>query len=148
MLIGTMQGTSTPTGWIYEESNLKTALDDAGRPAGAAPVLAKEIGFSRFERVVDFDDAAGRRYQERTAPFWAEVRAAWADIARAHPTFTLRASPDQGQLFMPLFAYAEKLDEGAPYDAAAARAFARSTVATYLASKDASVPPAAPTGTR
>jgi hypothetical protein len=143
VLIGTNAVTITPTGWIYEESNLKTALDAAGRPSGAAPVLAKEIGFNRFERVVDFDDAAGRRYQERTAPFWAEVRAAWAEIARTRPTFTLRASPDQAQLFMPLFEYAEKLDEGTPYDAAAARAFARQTVATYLAPADAPAPAAA-----
>jgi hypothetical protein len=45
----------------------------------------------------------------------------------------MRAAPDQGQLFVPLFEYAEKLDEGAPYDAAAGRAFARKTVAGYLA---------------
>ncbi len=142
VLIGTNQVTITPTGWIYEESNLKIVLDDAGRPAGAAPVLAKEIGFNRFERVVGFDDAAGRRYQERTEPFWAEVRAAWADVARRHATFTLRASPDQGQLFVPLFEYAAKLDEGAPYDAAAARAFARKAVASYLASGETTAPAA------
>jgi hypothetical protein len=140
VLIGTNQVTITPTGWIYEESNLKTALDAAGRPSGAAPVLAKELGFNRFERVVGFDDSAGRRYQERTEPFWAEVRAAWADVVRRHPTFTMRAAADQAQLFVPLFEYAGKLDEGAPYDAADARAFARKTVATYLASDDAATP--------
>lgn len=137
VLIGTNQVTITPTGWIYEESNLKTALDAMGRPSGAEPVLAKELGFNRFERVVGFDDSAGRRYQERTEPFWAEVRAAWADVARRHPTFTMRAAADQAQLFVPLFEYAGKLEEGAPYDAVDARAFARKTVATYLASDDA-----------
>ena len=134
VLIGTNQVTITPTGWVYEEDNWKTALDAAGRPTGAAPVLAKEIGLSRYERVVGFDDSAGRRYEERTEPFWAEVRRAWQDVARRHPTFTMRAPADQGQLFMPLFQYAEKLDDGAPYDAADARAFARTTVASYLAS--------------
>ena len=133
VLIGTNQVTITPTGWVYEEENLKTVLDAAGRPASGAPVLAKEVGLSRFERVVGFDDAAGRRYQERTEPFWSEVRKAWADLARTHQTFTLRAAPDQGQLFVPLFEYAEKLDDGAPYDAADGRAFARKTVAGYLA---------------
>ena len=91
------------------------------------------VGLSRFERIVGFDDAAGRQYQQRTEPFWAEVRAAWADVARRRATFTLRAAPDQGQLFVPLFEYAGKLDDGAPYDAADARAFARKTVASYLA---------------
>ena len=134
VLVGTNQVTITPTGWIYEESNLKTALAAAGRPAATDPVVAKELGFNRFERVVGFDDSAGRRYQERTEPFWAEVRAAWDDVVRRHPTFTMRAAADQAQLFVPLFEYAGKLDEGAPYDAADARTFARKTVATYLAS--------------
>ena len=133
VLIGTNQVTITPTGWVYEEDNLKTVLDALGRPASPAPVLSKEIGFSRFERVVDFDDSAGRQYQQRTEPFWAEVRAAWADVARRRSSFTLRAAPDQGQLFVPLFEYAGKLDDGAAYDAADARAFARKTVASYLA---------------
>jgi hypothetical protein len=134
VLIGTNQVTITPTGWVYEEDNLKTVLDAAGHPAGDAPVLAKEVGLSRFERVVGFDDSAGRRYEERTERFWDEVRKAWADLARTHRTFTLRAAPDQGQLFVPLFEYADKLDDGAPYDAADARAFARKTVAGYLVS--------------
>jgi len=61
------------------------------------------------------------------------VRAAWADVVKRHPRFTLRAAPDQGQLFAPLFEYAGKLDEGEPYDPAAARAFVRKTVQGYLA---------------
>jgi hypothetical protein len=133
VLIGTNQVTITPSGWVYEEDNLKTVLDAPGRPARPAPVVAKEIGFSRFERVVDFDDAAGRQYQQRTEPFWAEVRAAWADVAHRRSSFTLRAAPDQGQLFVPLFEYAEKLDDGAPLDPADARAFATRTVEGYLA---------------
>jgi hypothetical protein len=133
VLIGTNQVTITPTGWVYEEDNLKTVLDGVGRPASDAPVLAKEVGLSRFERIVAFDDSAGRRYQERTEPFWDEVRKAWADLAAKRGTFTLRAAPDEGQLFQPLFEYAEKLDQGAPYDGADGRAFARKTVAGYLA---------------
>ena len=132
VLIGTNQVTITPTGWVYEEENAKTVLDAAGRPKADAPVLAKEIGLSRYERIVGFDDAAGRRYVTRTEPFWAEVRAAWVDVARRRPTFAMRAPADEGQLFVPLFAYAEKLDEGATYDAADARAFVRKTVAGYL----------------
>jgi hypothetical protein len=45
----------------------------------------------------------------------------------------LRGAPDQSQLFMPLFEYAERLAEGAPLDAAEARRFARETVRGYLA---------------
>jgi hypothetical protein len=133
VLIGTNRHTITPTGWVQEEENLKVVLDDRGRPVPEEPVLAKELGLNRYERLESFDDSAGRRYQERTEPFWAEVRAAWADVAARHERFTLRAAPDRGQLFTPLFEYAERLYEGAPLDAEDARAFARRTVTSYLA---------------
>jgi hypothetical protein len=45
----------------------------------------------------------------------------------------LRAAPDQGQLFVPLLEYAERLSEGEAYDSAAARTFVRETVRGYLA---------------
>jgi hypothetical protein len=61
------------------------------------------------------------------------VRATWAEIATRHDGFTLRAPPDQAQLFAPLFEYAERLYEGAPFDHAEAREVARETVHGYLA---------------
>jgi hypothetical protein len=134
VLIGTNRVTITPTGWVHEEDNLKVALDDAGRPIAGEPVRAKEIGLNRYERLVGFDDSAARRYQERTAPFWSEVRAAWDDVAR-RGQFTMRAPADQGQLFVPLFEYAQKLDDGAPFDRADARAFARKAVEGYLSAR-------------
>jgi hypothetical protein len=133
VLIGTNRHTITPTGWIQEEDNLKVVLDDAGRPIAGAPVLAQELGLNRYERLADFDVSAGDRYRARTEPFWNAVRAAWADVVRERGRFTLRAAPDQGQLFPPLFAYAERLAEGAPWDPVAGRAFARETVRGYLA---------------
>jgi len=133
VLIGTNRHTITPTGWVQEEENLKVVLDAPGRVAAGEPVLAKEIGLNRYERVEGFDDSAARRYAERTEPFWEEVRAAWRDVAARQRRFTLRAAPDQGQLFTPLFEYADRLDEGGPFEAGAARAFARETVRGYLA---------------
>jgi hypothetical protein len=132
VLIGHNEVTITPTGWVQQEDNLKVALDDGGRPIAGEPVRAKEIGLNRYERLVGFDDAAARRYQERTEPFWSEVRAAWDDVVRRRGRFTMRAPADQGQLFVPLFEYAQKLDDGAPFDRVEARAFARKTVEGYL----------------
>jgi hypothetical protein len=132
VLVGTNQHTITPTGWVQLEDNLKVVLDAAGRPLPDQPVLAQELGLNRYERLRDFDDAAGRRYAERTAPFWAEVRHAWNEIIARRERFTLRAAPDQAQLFTPLFEYAERLYEGAPFDPAAARGLARETVRGYL----------------
>jgi uncharacterized protein DUF6607 len=133
VLVGTNRHTITPTGWVQEEDNLKVVLDDAGRPVASEPVVAQELGLNRYERVAGFDDSAARQYAERTGPFWRDVQAAWDEIVRTHERFTLRAAPDQGQLFTPLFEYAEHLADGAPFDPVAARAFARDTVRGYLA---------------
>jgi len=132
VLVGTNRHTITPTGWVQEEENLKIVLDDAGRPRTTDPALAKEIGLNRYERLTGFDDSAGRRYLERTEPFWREVRRAWEDIQTRNERFVLRAPPDQGQLFTPLFTYADALYEGSPLDPAEARRVARETVRGYL----------------
>ena len=132
VLVGTNRITITPTGWVQEEENLKVVLDERGAPIRDAPALAQEIGLARYERLEGFDDSAARRYRERTEPFWNDVRAAWADVIAHHRRFTLRAAPDRGQLFVPLFEYADRLDEGAPLDRDDATRFARTTVQGYL----------------
>jgi hypothetical protein len=143
VLVGTNRHTITPTGWVQQEENLKVVLDDRGRPAASEPVLSEEVGLNRYERIVGFDDSAARRNRERTEPFWNDVRDAWRDVVAEHGRFTLRAAPDQGQLFTPLFERAEKIADGAPYDPVADRAFARETVRSYLAEgAAASGPPA------
>jgi len=136
VLIGTNRHTITPTGWVQEEENLKVALDAAGTPSATDAVLAKEIGLNRYERLTDFDHSAGDRYLARTEPFWQAVRAAWTEIIRERGRFTLRAPPDQGQLFTPLFEYAERLADGASWEPQAGTAFARKTVRGYLADGD------------
>lgn len=138
VLIGTNEHTITPTGWVQEEDNLKVALDEKGNPIASEPVLAKEIGLNRYERLRDFDVSAAERYHERTEPFWEAVRNAWAEIVRERRRFSLRAAPDQGQLFTPLFEYADKLAEGEPWDPKAGTAFARETARAYLTAKTAS----------
>ena len=104
-----------------------------GRPIDGEPVLAKELGLNRYERIDGFDISAGERYRERTEPLWREVRAAWDDVIAHHQRFTLRAAPDQGQLFLPLFEYADTLDQGATPDRDTVRTFARRAVQAYLA---------------
>lgn len=124
VLVGTNRHTITPTGWVQEENNLKLVL------AGGR-YLSREYGVARYERLKDSDFSAAERNFTRTEPFWAEVRAAWREIG-AKP-FTLRAQPDQAQLFGPFFEYAAKLEEGAPFNRDEARAFIRRTLReTYL----------------
>ena len=116
VLVGTNRHTITAAGWVQEENNLKLAMADSR-------YVAREYGVARYERIKDHDFSAAQRYFTRTEPFWAEVRAAWAEIAAKR--FTLRAQPDQAQLFVPFFEYAAKLDEGAAFDRDEARAFIR-----------------------
>jgi hypothetical protein len=125
VLVGTNRHTITPTGWVQEENNLKLALADNR-------YLAREYGVARYERIKDHDFSPAEKYFQRTEPFWAEVRAAWREISGKR--FTLRAQPDQAQLFMPFFEYAAKLDEGAAFDRDEARAFVKRTLQErYLA---------------
>ncbi len=133
VLVGTNRHTITPTGWVQEENNLKLALDQSGKAREKLPYLGREYGVARYERVKDYDFTAGETYLERTEPFWAEVRAAWRDIERRGPRFTLRAPVDQAHLFVAFFEYAQQLAEGEAFDRAAARAFIERTLReTYL----------------
>jgi len=121
VLVGTNRHTITPAGWVQEENNLKVVLKNQ-KP------LAREYGVARYERIKDYDFAAGKSYYERTEPFWGEVRAAWRELEEGRGRFTMRAPVDQGQLFTPFFEYAQKLADGAPFDRDDARAFVRRTL--------------------
>ena len=134
VLVGTNRHTITPDGWVQEENNLKLALDGKGKPRAEMPYLAREYGFARYQRIKDFDFSAGEEYFARTEPFWAEVRAAWRELAQRQPRFTLKAPVDQGRLFEAFFEYAQNLAEGKPFDRDDARAFIDHTLRNrYLA---------------
>ena len=121
VLVGTNRHTITPDGWVQEANNLKLALD-------SNRFLAREYGVARYQRIRDYDFGAGEKYYARTEPFWAEVRAAWQELGARADRFTLRAPVDQGQLFIPFFEYAAKLEAGASFERDAARAFIRRTL--------------------
>jgi len=131
VLEGTNRHTIVPTGWVQEEENYKVVLDAEGRPAGPAPYLSKELGVNRYERIKDFDFSAGDEYWERTAPYWADVRAVWSEIFSAGPQVKVREVANEVPLFAVLFEQAEVLTEGS-YDSAAARAKVRSLLQDYI----------------
>lgn len=132
VLAGTNRHTITPTGWVQEEDNLKLVLDPAGKPAAAVPYLAREVGVARYEHVVDFDFTAGDRYWERSAPFWRDVRAAWAKTYAERERFELLDKVDGHEMFEPFFEFAAELEDGKPYDAAAAAGLIRTTFNAFL----------------
>jgi hypothetical protein len=132
ILEGINRHTLTPTGWVQEEENLKLVLDPQGQPASGTPYLARELGVARYEHVVDFDFSAGDRYWERSGEFWRDVRAAWAAVYAERDTFEYLEEVDGQEMFVALFEYADRLDGGEPYDAAAAAEIIRNTFARHL----------------
>ncbi len=113
-LVGTNRHTITPIGWVQEENNLKLVLADRR-------ALGREYGVARYERIRDFD-------------FEPAQRAAWRELAERAGRFTLRAQPDQANLFVPFFEYASKLEGGKSFDREEVRSFVRNTLEErYLA---------------
>jgi hypothetical protein len=128
VLIGTNRHTITPTGWVQEEENLKVMLDVEGNRTG---VLARENGLARYERIANYDWSPSDEYWQRTAPFWAVVRAAWDDIFRRQDRFVLEKSVDGDMLFMAMFDLADATT-GDQFDPDAAREVVDETLAKYL----------------
>lgn len=120
----------TPTGWLHEQHNWKRV---AGEGGGDAPAyVGREIGLDRYERIAAPSLEAADAYWEKTAAYWAAVRAAWADVLKTHDRFVLQTERDGARLFEEHFAYAGKLDDGAPFDAADATRHARETIEGFL----------------
>lgn len=109
VLIGSNRHTITPTGWIHEQQNLKVVLDERNRLSGATPVIARELGFNRYERIADYDWSAGDRYIQTSEPVWSVVRQKWDQLIARKEPLRLRGAPDKDQLFVPLYEYAETL---------------------------------------
>ncbi len=112
-LLGTNRHTITPTGWVQEEQNNKVALDAEGNLRRENPVLAREYGVNRYEAISGADFSEGDAYIKKTAALWQAVRRDWAARLRTGNRISLKAAPDQGALFMPLFARAENVEADA-----------------------------------
>lgn len=131
VLIGTNRHTIIPHGWVHEQANYKTVLNEKSEPAGDAPYLAKELGVNRYRLIKDFDFGPGDRYWELTGPYWKDVREEWSRIISNNKGFVLQKSVNDVPLFAPLFSYAQEVYEQADYDAEAGRDFIRRTLDEY-----------------
>jgi hypothetical protein len=117
VLIGTNRHTIVANGWVQEENNLKAVTDGLGKLRASLPFLGREYGVARYQRIRNYDFSAGDKYFERTRAFWADVRSAWDKRFATSPSITLTQQVDQGQLFIPLFEYADSLvDAEKPQD--------------------------------
>ena len=78
--------------------------------------LAREYGVARYERIKDYDFSAGaRRYFDAHRAVLGRGARRLARDRGAQALHACARQPDQGQLFVPFFEYAAKLDEGARF---------------------------------
>jgi hypothetical protein len=132
VLEGTNRHTILHNGWVQEEENYKVVLDSSGARVAEQPYLAKELGVNRYERIKDFDFAAGDAYWQQTGPFWADVRQVWQDYFDAQPALKIVEEVDGVPLFAVLFEQAETLTADGTYDSATVRATVRGILDTYI----------------
>lgn len=137
VLLGNNHHIILPTGWIHEQQNNKVALNKTSQTLQLAerPVVAREMGFNRYERIKNYDFALGDTYLKNTEPLWREVRKQWSNLSQVNTSIHLRASPDKDGLYLPLFSFADDLNKGKQVAAPEAAEFAKKAVGDYLSEK-------------
>jgi hypothetical protein len=100
--------TIVPGGWTHEQDNTKTVR---GADGATARTLVREFGFNDYRKTTTFDFGPAYRYWEKTAPYWAKVRAGW-DATFAGGGLRLKTKVDGMAMIVPLFEQAGRLEEG------------------------------------
>jgi hypothetical protein len=106
LLLGNNDVIILPTGWAHEQQNNKVVL--SGQANAKNVVIAREIGFNRYERIKGYDFSLSDAYLKNTGIFWQEVRKQWAQLAKLGKPLQVR----QGSLHGSLFEYADNLHNG------------------------------------
>lgn len=138
VLLGQNNHIILPTGWVHEQRNNKLVLDNNKQQVKVDAenrVIARELGYNRYERISGYDFSLGDAYFKNTEPFWREVRKQWARKAElAQP---LHLHTNRG-LFMPLFSYADELNEGKELSPTNIARYAKKAVNDYLVQDEVS----------
>lgn len=101
--------TITPTGWTHEQDNNKVVR----KPEGSS-ILAREFGFNEYERIQNHDFKPAYEYWRKTSPYWARVRAVWAERLASGDALVLKTKLDGMPIIMATFQQAEDAAEGKP----------------------------------
>ena len=136
VLLGNNRHIILPTGWVHEQQNNKVTLGADAKPSASNPVIAREMGFNRYERIKGYDFALGDTYLKNTEPFWREIRSQWSALIQQKSPIHLRALADKDGLYVAPFSYAQELNSGKQQTSLEMASFAKKTVADYL-SKEA-----------
>ncbi|MBI2381700.1 MAG: hypothetical protein HYV16_13195 [Gammaproteobacteria bacterium] len=98
-----------PNGWVHTQDNLK--LDT--RAEAGTRYIAREEGANRYVKLAGHDFGPGKAYWSKTAPFWAEVRAAWARRFETAEHIAIREKIEGKPLWQAMFELAENPPAGA-----------------------------------
>lgn len=105
ILRGTHKITIAPQGWTHLQNNEKVTLK--------GDVIAQELGFSRYERITEPElTTAFAEYWEKTAPYWAQVRAVWRTVSQGNEKFSLSSEMDGKKLWQHHFEEAGQIEKG------------------------------------
>ena len=104
IIIGTNINTITPSGWVHEQNNNKTTLDNT--------IVAKEIGLARYQRIENFDWSAGYAYWDETSFFWKKVKEVWGREIESSKKIKVNFEIDGNTLFSRLFELADEYRNG------------------------------------
>lgn len=132
VLMGNNRQIILPTGWVHEQQNNKMALDKQGQFHPETPIIAREFGYNRYERIQGFDFNEGDEYLKNTEPFWAQVRKQWDVLVSKQAPIYLKAAPDKDGLYIPLFGYANRLNTGQVLTSKDIAESAQNMVGNYL----------------
>ena len=88
----------TATGWVHQQDNRKLDPSDTHQP-----VLALEVGVNRYRKTDGQGLAKARDYWRHTAPYWAQVRNAWAEVYGRRQTIRLADRWKGDRLYTHLF---------------------------------------------
>jgi len=125
----------TPEGWLHEHRNRKIELAVSGEPAAPHPNLVRELGLNRYRAIAGFGSGPADVFWAKTAPFWAEVRAAWdAELAK-RDRIGLRHQHEGLSLFEHLMDQAELVEING-FERERDRAFARAKIPLYIGDGD------------
>lgn len=127
VLVGKNRHTVTPLGWIHEEDNLKVKISSTGE---IASVVAREAGFNRYERIVNFDFSAGDEYWNRTQDFWLDVSEAWKKIYKTNQRFSIENNNQTNSLIGEMFGYADGIES--PYNSDHGQQFIQTTLGRFI----------------
>lgn len=101
--------TVTPQGWTHEQDNTKVLRN--GKQTETT--LVREFGFNDYRRIDGFDFQPAYQYWDATAPYWANVRTAWATFFDSDGYVELATDVSGMPVIQATFAQADEVKNGA-----------------------------------